>query len=141
MLLFRNKKGFTLIEIVLVLVLLGILAAVAATKYYDLRDKAEYARACAYANQFSAELNTVCSKKILEGKTCLTAREEALEAIGGKYTIYNSEGLAIATTPFYTDYPSEITVYVSQGAGAALKEIKVPSGVLACDKVIPVSTP
>ena len=29
MLLFRNKKGFTLIEIVLVLVLLGILAAVA----------------------------------------------------------------------------------------------------------------
>ena len=41
MLLFRNKKGFTLIEIVLVLVLLGILAAVAATKYYDLRDKAE----------------------------------------------------------------------------------------------------
>ena len=141
MLLFRNKKGFTLIEIVLVLVLLGILAAVAATKYYDLRDKAEYARACAYANQFSAELNTVCSKKILEGKTCLTAREEALEAIGGKYTRYNSEGLAINTTPFYTDYPSEITVYVSQGAGAAFKEIKVPSGVLACDKVIPVSTP
>ena len=58
----------------------------------------------------------------------------------GKYTRYNSEGLAINTTPFYTDYPSEITVYVSQG-GAALKEIKVPSGVLACDKVIPVSTP
>ena len=58
-----------------------------------------------------------------------------------KYTTYNSEGLAIATTPFYTDYPSEITVYVSQGAGAAMKEIKVPSGVLACDKVIPVSTP
>lgn len=141
MLLFRNKKGFTLIEIVLVLVLLGILAAVAATKYYDLRDKAEYARACAYANQFSAELNTVCSKKILEGKTCLTAREEALQAIGGKYTTYNSEGLAISTTPFYTDYPSEITVYVSQGAGVAMKEIKVPSGVLACDKVIPVSTP
>lgn len=141
MLLFRNKKGFTLIEIVLVLVLLGILAAVAATKYYDLRDKAEYARACAYANQFSAELNTVCSKKILEGKTCLTAREEALQAIGAKYTTYNSEGLAINTTPFYTDYPSEITVYVSQGAGVAMKEIKVPSGVLACDKVIPVSTP
>ena len=117
------------------------MAAVAATKYYDLRDKAEYARACAFANQFSAELNTVCSKKILEGKTCLTAREEALEAIGGKYTTYNSEGLAIATTPFYTDYPSEITVYVSQGAGVAMKEIKVPSGVLACDKVIPVSTP
>lgn len=130
-----------MIEIVLVLVLLGILAAVAAAKYYDLRDKAEYARACAYANQFSAELNTACSKKILEGKTCLAAREEALNTVGGQYTMYNSEGLAIATTPFYADYPSEITVYVSQGKDAGPKEIKVPSGVLACDKVIPVEVP
>ena len=36
----NNKRGFTLIEIVMVLVLLGILAAIAIPKYYDLRDKA-----------------------------------------------------------------------------------------------------
>ena len=31
-----GQKGFTLIEIVMVLVLLGILAAVAVPKYFDL---------------------------------------------------------------------------------------------------------
>ncbi|MFR8958736.1 MAG: type IV pilin protein, partial [Sutterella wadsworthensis] len=37
----NSKRGFTLIEIVMVLVLLGILAAVAIPKYYDLKTKAE----------------------------------------------------------------------------------------------------
>ena len=37
---FFGKKGFTLIEIVIVIVLLGILAAIAYPKYLDLRDDA-----------------------------------------------------------------------------------------------------
>lgn len=35
-----EKKGFTLVEIVIVIVLLGILAAIAYPKYLDLRDDA-----------------------------------------------------------------------------------------------------
>ena len=38
--LLRNKKGFTLIEIIAVLVILGILAAVAIPKYMSLMDEA-----------------------------------------------------------------------------------------------------
>ncbi len=36
----RNQKGFTLIEIIAVLVILGILAAVAIPRYFDLQGQA-----------------------------------------------------------------------------------------------------
>jgi len=37
----RNQKGFTLIEIIAVLIILGILAAVAVPKFLDLTENAE----------------------------------------------------------------------------------------------------
>lgn len=140
MLFVMNKKGFTLIEIVLVLVLLGILATVAASKYYDLKDKAKEAAAYAYANQFSAEINNRVAKLLLEGKTCLEARKKAISEISPKYfktrgseASYESNPNNLMIYPFWMsdngqqDYFNKIVVLVN-----GTEPIETSSNLVAC---------
>lgn len=50
----RNQKGFTLIEIIAVLVILGILAAIAIPKYLDMRKEAVVKAAAAATMELNA---------------------------------------------------------------------------------------
>ena len=63
-----GQKGFTLIEIVMVLVLLGIMAAVAVPKYFDLQELAEKRVAETVTQELQARLNADFAERILEGK-------------------------------------------------------------------------
>lgn len=63
----KKQMGFTLIEIVMVLVLLGILSAIAVPKYFDLRDKAEEKAAAAIAAEVQARINGGFADAILNG--------------------------------------------------------------------------
>ena len=118
-------RGFTLIEVVLVLVLLGILGAVAIPKYYDLEAKAQRDAARAYANQFCADVNGRIAQLLFEGKSCVDAQRDALIELNKKYFYdpstpgvdkSNPNGMRILPPP-ETGYknPTEITVLLKSG--------------------------
>ncbi|MGN1393807.1 MAG: type II secretion system protein [Succinivibrionaceae bacterium] len=63
----RGSRGFTLIELVVVIVILGILAATAAPKFMDLQSDARESALRGMEGAMKSALNLVYSKSILQG--------------------------------------------------------------------------
>lgn len=62
-----DESGFTLVEIIAVLVILGILAAVAVPKYFDLQSKAKEKALAGAMAEASGRLNQRFGDQILAG--------------------------------------------------------------------------
>ncbi|MCL1058962.1 type II secretion system GspH family protein [Shewanella gelidimarina] len=65
---FQHKSGFTLIEMVVVIIILGILAVIAAPKFLNFRTDAKIAALEGVAGAMSSGLALVHSKAAIEGQ-------------------------------------------------------------------------
>ena len=62
-----DKKAFTLIELVMIIVILGIVAAVALPAFYDLQDDAKIAAQLAIAGAVRTGISTYYANQCLSG--------------------------------------------------------------------------
>ncbi len=67
--LLKDEEGFTLIEIIAVLVIMGILAAVAVPKFFDLQTKAREKAVYTAISELKVRVNQYFAQELLNGYT------------------------------------------------------------------------
>jgi len=78
----RNQKGFTLIEVIAVLVILGILVAVAAPRYVALVQEAKIAAAQAEVAEMKSTLNLAYARLFIRNGAAPATGVAVLEEAG-----------------------------------------------------------
>lgn len=92
-----DKKGFTLIEILSVLVVLGIVAALAVPRYHDLQEEARRKAAAAAVSEAQARVNLAFARYVLAGHSCAELKSvqlrEPFEGEDAQGVLFIGDGL------------------------------------------------
>ncbi|MDP1993569.1 MAG: prepilin-type N-terminal cleavage/methylation domain-containing protein [Syntrophales bacterium] len=104
----RNQKGFTLIEIIAVLVILGILAAVAIPKYFDMQGQAQDKAIQGALAALSSETSQDYAKQLIANPP--TASATSFTPTAATVTVGDFTGTIANTT-------GTITITVTAGPG------------------------
>jgi len=103
---FRNEQGFTLIEIIVVLIILGILAAVIMPKYFDLEQQAGKKAAQGVIAELQARGNLLYANAIMSPGDAKETWDERFEDL--------LEGLTEESDPYMVDLsPGDSTIKVN----------------------------
>lgn len=107
----RNEKGFTLIELVMIIVILGILAAVAIPKYQDLSSEAKEASARSALGSLRSGITIYYANKAVTTGTATWPSMVDLSTVG------NVMAQAIPKNPYQTatNAPDSIVTGVTKG--------------------------
>lgn len=158
----KNKKGFTLIEIIVVVVILAVLMAVAVPsvlKYMGEADEAKYmsqARGAYIAAQQKITKDYVTSKAIVtsltntnnaivEGKPQVTTIEFYKQSSAGEITVSRSNDtvtVANAEAVATTDSPEKVALYVvtfAESGGKTYKAVVQPNASVSVGTTVTIS--
>ncbi len=113
----RNEKGFTLIEIIAVLVVLGILALVAVPKYMSLADEARNKAAVGAIAEVKGRCNLAYSKLLLERNGGKVSADDVVKKIGTAPDVGEDFKVAVKKKDDKT-----ITISVVAVGGSELKD-------------------
>ena len=105
----RSQGGFTFIELVIVIILLGLLAAIALPRYLEVTDDARIASLQAMAGGFTTAINIAKAQWVAEGNSRgadTTPGNKISINLDGKIIYMNENGWPANTDPAADALPS-----------------------------------